>query len=184
MKKILALGVVAVILVVIAYVAWGKVQEALLARAVMHKLTEAGLTPEALKKLGEAGYQADPQILARIATGGQPLGRWKEGLMFEGIAPMPWLKSAANWFPGTEELQPGEIRVTFSVGERRLLRRSLPFSLLTLTSPAFPASWSSGPPPTRRSSSGASSSRESFPTRRPSPSPPSSTGPRTRSGRS
>ena len=113
MKKLLAFGVVVVILVVIAYVAWGKVQEVLVARAVMHKLTEAGLTPEALKKLGEAGYQADPQILARIATGGQPLGRWKEGLMFEGIAPMPWLKSAANWFPGTEEVQPGEIRVTF-----------------------------------------------------------------------
>ena len=88
MKKILTLGVVAVILVVGAYVAWGKVQEALLARAVMRKLTEAGLTPEALQKLGEAGYQADPQILSRIATGGQPLGRWKEGLMFEGIAPM------------------------------------------------------------------------------------------------
>ncbi len=83
-EKILTLGVVAVILVVIAYVAWGKVQEALLAQAVVHKLTEAGLTPEALKKLGEAGYQADPQILARVATGGQPLGRWKEGLMFEG----------------------------------------------------------------------------------------------------
>ena len=26
---------------------------------------------------------------------------------------MPWLKSAANWFPETEEVQPDEIRVTF-----------------------------------------------------------------------
>ena len=93
MKRILTLGVVAMILVVTAYVAWGKVQEALLARAVMHTLTEAGLTAEALKKLAAAGYQADPQILTRIATGGQPLGRWKEGLMFEGIAPTPWFKS-------------------------------------------------------------------------------------------
>ena len=33
--------------------------------------------------------------------------------MFDGIAPMPWLKSAANWFPGTEVVQPDEIRVTF-----------------------------------------------------------------------
>ena len=33
--------------------------------------------------------------------------------MFDGIAPMPWLKSASNWFPGTEEVQPDEIRVTF-----------------------------------------------------------------------
>jgi hypothetical protein len=32
-------------------------------------------------------------------TGGVPMGRWKEGLLFEGVRPMPWLKSAANWFP-------------------------------------------------------------------------------------
>ena len=41
------------------------------------------------------------------------MGRWKEGLTFDGVAPMPWLKSAANWFPKTEEVQPDEIRVTF-----------------------------------------------------------------------
>ncbi len=46
-------------------------------------------------------------------TGGVPMGRWKEGLLFEGIRPMPWLKSAANWFPGTEEVQPNEMRITF-----------------------------------------------------------------------
>jgi len=46
-------------------------------------------------------------------TGGVPMGRWKEGLLFEGVRPMPWLKSAANWFPGTEEVQPNEMRVTF-----------------------------------------------------------------------
>jgi ribonuclease BN (tRNA processing enzyme) len=45
--------------------------------------------------------------------GGVPNGKWKEGLLFDGVAPMPWLKSAANWFPGTEEIQPDEIRVTF-----------------------------------------------------------------------
>ncbi len=39
-------------------------------------------------------------------TGGVPMGRWKEGLLFEGVRPMPWLRSAANWFPGTEEVQP------------------------------------------------------------------------------
>ena len=33
--------------------------------------------------------------------------------MFDGIALMPWLESAANWLPGTEEVQPDEIRVTF-----------------------------------------------------------------------
>jgi len=46
-------------------------------------------------------------------SGGVPMGRWKEGLLFEGVRPMPWLKSAANWFPGTEEVQPNEMRVTF-----------------------------------------------------------------------
>ena len=80
MKKIMMLGLLAVIVAVVAYVGWGKVKEVLVSRAVMAKLAEAGMTPEALKKLGEAGYQADPQILARIATGGQPLGRWKESL--------------------------------------------------------------------------------------------------------
>ncbi len=37
----------------------------------------------------------------------------KEGLLYEGVRPMPWLKSAANWFPGTEEVQPNEMRITF-----------------------------------------------------------------------
>lgn len=48
-----------------------------------------------------------------VLTGGVPMGRWKEGLLFEGVRPMPWLKSAANWFPGTEDIQPNEMRVTF-----------------------------------------------------------------------
>ena len=39
--------------------------------------------------------------------------RWKEGLLFEGIEPQPWLKSAANWFPNTEEVQPNEMRIHF-----------------------------------------------------------------------
>ncbi len=46
-------------------------------------------------------------------TGGVPMGRWNEGLMFEGIAPQPWLKSAANWFPRTEDVQPDEMRIIF-----------------------------------------------------------------------
>ncbi len=33
--------------------------------------------------------------------------------MFEGITPQPWLKSAANWFPNTEEVQPNEMRIHF-----------------------------------------------------------------------
>jgi len=66
-----------------------------------------------LKKLAAAGYESDPEVLKAIATGGTPMGRWKEGLTFDGVAPMPWLKSAANWFPKTEEVQTNEIRVIF-----------------------------------------------------------------------
>ena len=45
--------------------------------------------------------------------GGVPGYRWKEGLLFEGIKPQPWLKSAANWFPRTEDIQPNEMRIIF-----------------------------------------------------------------------
>jgi ribonuclease BN (tRNA processing enzyme) len=53
------------------------------------------------------------QDIKAALTGGVPMDRWKEGLLFEGVSPMPWLKSAANWFPGTEDVQPNEMRVTF-----------------------------------------------------------------------
>jgi hypothetical protein len=43
--------------------------------------------------------------------GGVPGDRWKEGLLFEDIRPTPWLKSAANWFPRTEDLKPEEMRI-------------------------------------------------------------------------
>jgi ribonuclease Z len=69
--------------------------------------------PEVLRQLEAQGYETDPEVFKKIATSGLPLGRWKEGLMFDGIEPMPWLKSAANWFPGVEEVQSDEIRVTF-----------------------------------------------------------------------
>ena len=64
---------------------------------------------------------ADEPTMQEIATGGVPMGRWKEGLLFEGISPQPWLTSAANWFPGTEEVQPGEMRITF-MGTAPMLR--------------------------------------------------------------
>ncbi len=71
------------------------------------------IDPEVLAKLEASGFETDPEVFKKIATSGLPLGRWKEGLTFDGIEPMPWLKSAANWFPGAEEVQPEEIRVTF-----------------------------------------------------------------------
>ncbi|WFU36134.1 guanitoxin biosynthesis MBL fold metallo-hydrolase GntH [Bradyrhizobium brasilense] len=78
-------------------------------------LCATAVAPEAMAQNRQASpiYETDPQVLKELATGGQPMGRWKEGLTFDGVAPMPWLKSATNWFPNTEEVQPDEIRVTF-----------------------------------------------------------------------
>jgi len=56
---------------------------------------------------------SSPEDIQRALTGGVPLGRWTEGLMFEGINPTPGLKSAANWFPRTEKLGPDEMRIIF-----------------------------------------------------------------------
>ena len=72
---------------------------------------------EALKKKGGKLYSSKEDVM-KILTGGvkNPTGDkelWKEGLLFEGIEPMPWLVSSANWFPKTEKLQPNEMRVTF-----------------------------------------------------------------------
>lgn len=66
-----------------------------------------------LKDLKAKGFESDPRVLKALATGGQPAGRWTEGLTFKGVEPMPWLKSGANWYPNTEKVQPDEIRVTF-----------------------------------------------------------------------
>jgi hypothetical protein len=63
---------------------------------------------------------SEKEIRAAL-TGGVPADRWKEGLLFEGIRPMPWLKSAANWFPNTEEVQPNEMRIIF-MGSAPMIR--------------------------------------------------------------
>jgi ribonuclease BN (tRNA processing enzyme) len=64
---------------------------------------------------------ADEETMEFTMSAGVPLGRYKEGLLFDGIAPHPWLKSAANWFPGTEDVQPEEMRITF-MGTAPMLR--------------------------------------------------------------
>jgi hypothetical protein len=53
------------------------------------------------------------QDIKAALFGGVPMGRWKEGQLFDGIKPQPWLKSAANWFPRTEDVQPNEMRIIF-----------------------------------------------------------------------
>ena len=76
----------------------------------------AAVAMSATGALAEAVPVQEPssqEDITAALSGGVPGGRWKEGLTFEGIAPHPWLKSAANWFPGTEEVQPEEMRITF-----------------------------------------------------------------------
>lgn len=57
--------------------------------------------------------ESSAEDIQNALTGGVPLGRWKEGLMFEGINPTPGLKSASNWFPRTETIGPDELRIIF-----------------------------------------------------------------------
>ncbi|HKY90872.1 MAG TPA: hypothetical protein VJM11_07520, partial [Nevskiaceae bacterium] len=89
------------------------VTDLVVARKFAERLAQEGVTDADLARWAADGFETDTDKLARIATGGQPLGRWTEGLMFEGFAPMPWLKSAVNWYPKTETVQPDEMRVTF-----------------------------------------------------------------------
>ena len=56
---------------------------------------------------------SDQKQIQEALTGGVPQERWKEGLLFEGISPQPWLTSAANWFPRSEDVQPNEMRIIF-----------------------------------------------------------------------
>jgi ribonuclease Z len=70
-------------------------------------------------------YSSKEDVM-KVLSGGikNPTGQqelWKEGLMFSGVEPMPWLKSAANWFPRTENLQPDEMRIIF-MGSAPLIR--------------------------------------------------------------
>jgi ribonuclease BN (tRNA processing enzyme) len=56
---------------------------------------------------------SSPEDIQKAMMGGVPAGKWKEGLLFEGIRPTPGLKSAANWFPKTEKLGPDEMQIIF-----------------------------------------------------------------------
>lgn len=56
---------------------------------------------------------SSPEQIQAALTGGVPMGRWTEGLMFEGINPTPGITSAANWFPRSEDVRPDEMRIIF-----------------------------------------------------------------------
>ena len=75
-----------------------------------------GLSMLAAPALAEAPPVQEPSSVEDIKAalfGGVPGDRWKEGLLFEGIRPSPWMASAANWFPRTEDVQPNEMRIIF-----------------------------------------------------------------------
>jgi len=61
----------------------------------------------------EKRQPSSPGDIKAALSGGVPMGRWKEGLLFDGIEPTPGIKSAANWFPRTETLGPDEMRIIF-----------------------------------------------------------------------
>ncbi len=56
---------------------------------------------------------SSPEEMNSTLSGGVPAGRWKEGLLFEGINPTPNLRSASNWFPRSEKLGHDEMQIIF-----------------------------------------------------------------------
>ena len=54
-----------------------------------------------------------PEEADDALSGGVLAGRWKEGLLFEGIGPTPSLRSASNWFPRVETLGHDEMHIIF-----------------------------------------------------------------------
>lgn len=84
----------------------------LLAAVAFVLVAFTGLTIAATQEQEKQKPSSEADIRAAL-FGGVPMGRWKEGLMFQGVSPQPWLKSASNWFPRTEDVQPNEMRVIF-----------------------------------------------------------------------
>ena len=87
----------------------------LAALAMSHMQVEAQQSADAKKKSEQEAkdYETNPEVVSKMLAAGKPSGNAKEGLMFQGLSPQPWLKDIANWFPGKEEVQPNEMRVTF-----------------------------------------------------------------------
>jgi len=87
----------------------------------LRNIAAACLTASALVWSAGVGRAEPPPVqkpssvedIKAALFGGVPGDRWKEGLLFEGIRPSPWMKSAANWFPRTEAVQPNEMRIIF-----------------------------------------------------------------------
>lgn len=86
------------------------------------KRAQATELTAAIREKRQEGYEGDLATINRAFEAGRPLGRWKEGLMFEGIVPTEGVKSGGNWIPGSETLRPEEMRVTFMGTSPRLPR--------------------------------------------------------------
>ena len=95
-----------------------KLRRTCLAAIAAGILGTAGSVSAQAPPVQEPSSEADVRA---ALSGGVPMGRWTEGLLYDGISPQPWLKSAANWFPGTEDVQPNEMRITF-MGSAPMIR--------------------------------------------------------------
>jgi len=72
----------------------------------------SGMPPEMQEYLDTLTESQQQQVLGLLQAG-VANGRWKEGLMFDGIAPGDDMFSAMQYYPGTETVQEDEMRVTF-----------------------------------------------------------------------
>jgi len=70
------------------------------------------LDPEMVKFLNELTPSQKEQVLGLFQSGVSN-GRWKEGLMMDGIQPGEDMFSAMQYYPGTEEVLEDEMRITF-----------------------------------------------------------------------
>ncbi len=73
---------------------------------------ESGVPPEMQAYLETLTPSQQEQVIA-LLQGGVANGRWKEGLLFDGIAPSEDMFSTMQFYPGTEQVQPDEMRVSF-----------------------------------------------------------------------
>ncbi len=74
---------------------------------------DAAAEQQAMQEYLETLTPSQREQVLGLLQGGVADGRWKEGLMFDGIAPGADFFSSMQYYPGTEELLPDEMRITF-----------------------------------------------------------------------
>ena len=73
---------------------------------------QSGPPPDMQEYLDTLTPSQQEQVIGLLSAG-VANGRWKEGLMFDGIAPGEDMFSAMQFYPGTETVLEDEMRVTF-----------------------------------------------------------------------